>query len=135
MKKQILILSLSIVLAGGLLGAFAFRSVNRNSGAYSYRQFSTIESVVPGGLGRSRIIETDDKGAEVEKEMNNFFSMVGINFANVATNDNLIVNKINEYTNQGWELFQVTTGTAITSNNGNSGQGIFITRYLFRKAG
>jgi hypothetical protein len=60
--------------------------------------------------------------------------MVGINFGNISTNDKLIVDKINEYSIGGWELYQVTTGSSTNQSNGNTNGGIFITRYLFRKA-
>ncbi len=97
--------------------------------SYTYRQFSTIESVVPGGLGRSRVIISDQSDQEVGKDLLNFYSMVGINFKNVASNDRLIVDQINEFNNDGWELHTVTTGV----QSGEKGGGIFITRYLFRK--
>ena len=42
-----------------------------------------------------------------------------------------IVDKINEYTKDGWELYQVTTG--VQSPSEKSSQGIYMTRYLFRK--
>lgn len=103
--------------------------------AYTYRQFSTIESVVPGGLGRSRIITSDDKDQTVEKDLLNFYSMTGINFKNVANNDRVIVDAINQYIAEGWELHTVTTGVNDSGGGqgGGGGTGIFITRYLFRK--
>jgi len=100
--------------------------------AYSYLQFSTIESVVAGGLGRSRVIISDQGEQEVGKDLLNFYSMVGINFKNVASNDRLIVETINEYMAKGWELHTVTTGVN-SAAEGKGGTGIFITRYLFRK--
>lgn len=101
---------------------------------YEYKQFSTIESVVPGGLGRSRILTTDDAGQLVEKDLKNFFSMVGINFGNIANNDRAIVDRINYYSNEGWELMHVSTGSHAQMSDGNSSGGLFITRYLFRRA-
>jgi hypothetical protein len=101
---------------------------------YEYFQFSTIESVIPGGLGRSRILTTDHDGQVLEKELKNFYSMVGLNFKNIGNNDQAIVSRINEYSNQGWELMSVVTGSHAQSSDGNSSGGIFITRYLFRKA-
>ena len=101
---------------------------------YEYFQFSTIESVIPGGVGRSRILTTDHDGQVLEKELKNFYSMVGLNFKNIANNDQAIVSRINEYSNQGWELVNVVTGSHAQSSDGNSSGGLFITRYLFRKA-
>jgi hypothetical protein len=100
--------------------------------AYTYRQFSTIESVVPGGLGRSRVIISDQGDQEVGKDLLNFYSMVGINFKNIANNDRMIVETINNYVSEGWELHTVTTGVN-SAAEGKGGTGIFITRYLLRK--
>lgn len=114
-------------LAAGLVAAYSFKSASAPQG-YTWRQFSTIESVVPGGLGRSRIIISDEGDQEIGKDLMNFYSMVGINFKNVANNDRLIVDNINQWTSEGWELNNVTTGVQSGEKNG-----IFITRYLFRK--
>lgn len=114
---------------------FAFKpKAEQNATTYTYKQFSTVESIISGGMGRSRILTTDDKGSLVEKDLLNFYSLVGINFGNIANNDRLIVDKINEWNNEGWELFQVTTGAQTNMSNGSTSSGIFITRYLFRKA-
>jgi hypothetical protein len=101
---------------------------------YEFKQFSTIESVIPGGSGRSRILTTDDGGQLIEKELKNFYSVVGINFGNIANNDRAIVNRINDYSAQGWELMHVSTGSQEKVSNGSSAGGLFITRYLFRRA-
>lgn len=97
---------------------------------YEYRLFTTVESLVPGGMGRSRMVVTDSKGQETESELTNFFSMVGINFGNIAKNDKTIVNKINEWSSEGWELQQVVAGV---QGNGNNALGLYLTRYFFRR--
>lgn len=117
-------------IAASLLIGYSFRPAPQ-AASYTYRQFSTIESVVPGGLGRSRIIISDDAQQEVGKDLMNFYSLTGINFKNVANNDKLIVDNINQYTAEGWELYTVTAGVQSPSDKG--GNGIFMTRYLFRK--
>ncbi len=114
-------------LAVALFAGYSFRPAPVVAN-YTYKQFSTIESVVPGGLGRSRVIISDQGDQEVGKDLLNFFSMVGINFKNIASNDRMIVDQVNEYVSQGWELHTVTTGV-----QSNDKTGIFITRYLFRK--
>ena len=118
-------------LVGTLFLGYSFRPepVSEN---YTYRQFSTIESVVPGGLGRSRVIISDKGDQEVGKDLLNFYSMVGINFKNIASNDRIIVETINQYVSEGWELHTVTTGVNSPAQD-KGGTGIFITRYLFRK--
>jgi hypothetical protein len=134
-KSYLLSLLSALMMGGALVLFFGFRSENSGEN-YQYRQFSTVESIIPGGLGRSRVIQTSENGSEVEKELKNFYSMVGINFGNIANNDRAIVERINEWSAQGWELFSVTTGVqspSVTDNGGGTG-GIFITRYLFRKS-
>jgi hypothetical protein len=96
---------------------------------YEYQQITAIESVVPGGLGRSRLIATDNKGQLEETKLENFFSMVGINFGNIKENDLAITKKLQMLSDEGWELFQVNSG----SYSGERATGIFITRYLFRR--
>jgi len=133
MKHTLTVIAFTL-LAVGCIALFGFRH-EQSGPVYQYRQFSTVESIIPGGLGRSRVIETNDSGSEVEKELKNFYSLVGINFSNITQNDRVIVERINAWTNEGWELHSVTTGvqSPSVSDNGNSTGGIFITRYLFRK--
>ncbi len=131
MKNKIQVLITSILMTAGVILFLAFRPAPAPV-EYEYRQFSTVESIVPGGLGRSRIVSTSADGSAIEKELMNLYSMVGLNFGNIANNDKLIVDKVNEYTKEGWELFAVTTG--VQSPSEGKGQGIYMTRFLFRKA-
>ncbi|MCC6691481.1 MAG: hypothetical protein IT235_08105 [Bacteroidia bacterium] len=96
---------------------------------YEYKMFTTIESVVPGGLGRSRLIETEGRDQDVSKDMENFFSLVGINFKNIESNDKMIAKKMNEYSKDGWDLTQTIPGVY----SADKSTGIFITRYVFRR--
>ncbi len=125
-----------------------------------FKVITSIESVVPGGLGRSRLIEsqqeivsedltttrTDGKKSDQgsvsrkdvkidnfdETKMLNFYSLTGINFQNVASNDALISDKINQLVSAGWELTFVVSGVESDSGTGD-GTGIFITRYFFKR--
>ncbi|HOP42017.1 MAG: hypothetical protein R2810_00955 [Flavobacteriales bacterium] len=120
------------LLAGALIAVtWSFRPEPQTT-AFAWRQFSTIESVVPGGIGRSRIIISDDAEQEIGKDLLNFYSLTGINFKNIANNDRLIVQTIDDYTSQGWELYTVTTGVQSPAEN-KGGTGIYMTRYLFRR--
>lgn len=125
-----------------------------------YKVVTVVESIVPGGVGRSRIVETkseatienattertngkdsqqgkvkrkDLKVDEItETKLLNFFSFTGINFQNIASNDALIAAKINELGKDGWKLTFVTSG--VESNAGTQdGEGIFITRMVFSR--
>lgn len=137
MKQVIKSASVGIFSALVVFAAFSFRPSPAPSTpqgvTYEYFQFSTIESVIPGGLGRSRILTTDHDGQLLEKDLKNFYSMVGLNFKNIANNDQSIVSRINDYSSQGWELMSVVTGSHAQTSEGNSSGGLFITRYLFRK--
>lgn len=109
--------------------------------SYDYKQVTVIESVVPGGLGRSRMLVNDPEGNLEEIKLKNFFSLVGINFGNVKKNDEKITSKISELTQSGWELQDVTSGVYSSTSVSGGGDlgisanatGIFITRYLFKR--
>jgi hypothetical protein len=125
-----------------------------------FKIVTVIESIVPAGIGRSRIIEEkDDADADAatttrsdgtdssmgnvrrrdlkvdnfeETKLLNFFSLGGINFQNIASNDALISDKLNKLTAEGWELAFVTSGVE-SSAGGDDGEGIFITRFVFKR--
>lgn len=125
-----------------------------------FKVVTTIESVVPGGVGRSRIIQensdieyqeftterTDGKKSDqkdvkrseakvdkfYETKILNFYSLVGINFQNIASNDALFSSMLNDMSAKGWELFSVTSGVESDAGK-DDGNGIFITRYIFKK--
>lgn len=121
---------------------------------------TVVESIVPGGIGRSRIIEhkqdmnyeaftterTDGKKSDQsdirrkdlkldefnETKLLNFYSLAGINFQNIASNDAIISDKLTEMVQQGWQLLHTTS--AVESNAGaDDGEGIFITRFIFMR--
>ena len=127
--------------------------------AQEYLVVTTIESVVPMGIGRSRMMQqtdslnfknfttvrTDGKTAKdkssrsdikidnmEETMLLNFYSAVGINFQNIASNDAMITSKLNELTKQGYRLMFVTSGVESDAGKGD-GTGIFITRFIFYK--
>ena len=147
MKKTILF---ALFLAFGTLQSYA----------QEYKIVTVVESIVPMGIGRSRIIENqtqmsasalttertngkDSKQGDIkradakvdnfsETKLLNFFSMTGINFQNIASNDALISSKATELAKEGWKLSFVTSG--VESNGGKEdGEGIFITRMFFSR--
>lgn len=125
-----------------------------------YKVVTVVESIVPAGIGRSRIIEerddanldaattsrtngkNSDQGdvrrkdlkidAFEETKLLNFFSLGGINFQNIASNDAMISAKLDQLTAEGWELAFVTSGVE-SSAGGDDGEGIFITRFVFKR--
>lgn len=128
--------------------------------AQEYTVITSVESIIPAGLGRSRVIYnktdldasqfttertdgTDSKMGQVkrrdlkvdnfeETKLLNFFSLGGINFQNIASNDALISSKINEMVAAGWELAFVVSGVESHAGDPDS-EGIFITRYIFKR--
>lgn len=145
MKKQLLTLAVAFI---------------ATAASAQYQIVTIVESILPGGTGRSRMIECtstvdynafttvrtdgkDSKQGDVDRgdlkiegfketKMLNFFSMVGINFQNIASNDAIIVSKLNEMDAQGYDLAFVTSG--VESDAGKEdGQGIFVTRLYFKK--
>jgi hypothetical protein len=126
MKRTIGIIGSILGLLALGMGFYAFKSLQTKT---LYTQITTVESVVPGGLGRSRMVTTDPDGNFKEVNMENFFSLVGINFGNVRKNDKQITDKINDMTAEGWVLESVNSGVY----SADKSTGIFITRYLFKR--
>lgn len=94
-------------------------------------QVTTVESVVAGGLGRSKMIVTHADGSQKESELNNLFSMTGINFKNIKENEETLIKTLKSFTDEGWKIDQVTSLTL--SQNDSGAGGIFMTRYLLSK--
>jgi hypothetical protein len=128
--------------------------------AQEYKIVTTVESIVPMGIGRSRMVDpqasadyrelaterTDGKKSSQgdvkrddvkidnfeETKLLNFYSAVGINFQNIASNDAVVSSKLMELAKEGWSLMHVTSG--VESDAGaHDGTGIFITRYIFKR--
>jgi hypothetical protein len=148
MKKMILLL-------------FAIASFLIDVNAQEYKIITTVESIVPAGIGRSRMIEnhseqnaadltttrTDGKTSDQknvkrkrakvdnfsETKLLNFYSLAGINFQNVASNDAIVADRLSKLSKEGWELVFVTSG--VESDGGETdSNGIFITRYIFKRS-
>ena len=121
---------------------------------------TSVESIIPNGLGRSRIISAnesrdykeftttktgeDDKRNKSKRDeirvkgydetkLLNFYNLGGIRFQNIAANDAVIESKINAMLAEGWDLAFVASAVESEGGKGD-GKGIFITRYIFRRA-
>jgi hypothetical protein len=126
-----------------------------------YKVVTAVESIVPNGFGRSRMImatedkdyqefttlRSDDKDSDEknkskrdeirvknyeETKLLNFYNLGGIRFQNIAANDAVMTSKINTMISEGWELAFVNTGVESEGGKGD-GKGIFITRYTFKR--
>lgn len=156
MKKNILIFALAII---GFI-SFSFNNKEEKR-ATEYKVVTIVESIVPNGLGRSRMISTnenkdykefttvrsDDKEKDEknkskrdeirvknydETKLLNFYNLGGIRFQNIAANDAVMTSKINTMVAEGWELVFINTGVESEGGKGD-GKGIFITRYTFKR--
>ncbi len=143
------------IILGIALGLTCFIEAN----AQEFKVITSVESIVPSGMGRSRIIEAkEEKDYEEytstqteedntrnkskrkdirvknfeETKLLNFYNITGIRFQNIAANDAVISSKLNKMSEEGWQLIHVVS--AVESDAGDKdGQGIFITRYIFKK--
>ena len=95
-----------------------------------FMQITTVESVIGGGMGRSKMLITNPDGSQKESDMNNLFSLMGIHFKNIRENEDQIIKTLKSYTDDGWKLEQVMPLTLSPSGNG---PGIFMTRYLLSR--
>ena len=145
-----------------LIIAVLASALSSEAQVYEYQVITSVESIIPSGIGRSRLISTNENrnykdftttrtdGKKVKDKRNksdrsdirvknfdetkllNFFNIAGIRFQNIAANDAVITSKINTMSTEGWDLAFVTS--AVESDAGkNDGKGIFITRYIFKR--
>ena len=124
MKKIVLLLMVSVLICSSLKA----QDIKTET---QYMQITTVESVLAGGIGRSRMIITNPDGSQKESDLENLFSLVGINFKNIKQNEDRLLKTLQEYTGNGWKLDQVTSLTL--SQNDTGAGGIFMTRYLLSK--
>jgi len=128
MKRILLLLTIAIAACSTVVA----QDIKPESTVKQFIQINTIESVVAGGVGRSRMIITNPDGSQQEKDMENLFSMAGINFKNIKENEDKILRTLKTYTDEGWKIDYVTSLTL--SQNDSGAGGIFMTRYLLSKA-
>ncbi|TAL45356.1 MAG: hypothetical protein EPN92_07565 [Chitinophagaceae bacterium] len=95
-----------------------------------YMQITTIESVIGGGFGRSKMVITKEDGTQEDRDMENLFSLTGLNLKNIKANESDILKTLKSFTDEGWKLYQVIP---LTLSPGDKGSGIFMTRYLLSK--
>jgi hypothetical protein len=67
-----------------------------------------------------------------EVKIENFYSAVGINMENIYSNDKTVTSKLNELSQEGWELTFINTGVQSPTDGGKAG--IYCTRYILRRA-
>lgn len=157
-KLKITAIVLSGMLATGIL--FSFKNAGQEEPAGpKFTSFTVVESIVPSGIGRSRIInaleqrdykeftsvQTEDDNSRnkadrseirvknfEETKLLNFYNMGGIRFQNIAANDAVINSKVNPMLQEGWQLVNIISGVESVGGQDDA-NGIFITRFYFKK--
>ena len=126
---------------------------------YEFKTVTVIESIVPNGIGRSRIINsmgerdfrefskvmTEDDNSRnkssrgdirvkeyEETKLLNFYNIGGIRFQNIAANDAVIDSRVNDLLNQGWEIISINSAVEAYGGKDDS-NGLFLTRFYFKK--
>lgn len=160
MKKNFL-LALAII-----VGFISFSFINKENtknekptNQVEYKVITSVESIVPNGLGRSRLISSNvdrdyseftSEQTEEDKTRNkskrkdirvkdfeetkllNFYNLGGIRFQNIVANDALVASKLTAMGSEGWELVFVASSSESDAGK-DDGQGIFVTRYIFKR--
>ena len=159
MKKVILLGVLAIIASTTSLRAQNQEISNDSKPKFEVKVITSVESIVPMGLGRSRIISSnverdhteftsnqseEDNTRNKSKRKNirvkdfeetkllNFYNIGGIRFQNIAANDAVISSKLTAMISDGWDLVFVTSAVESDAGEGDE-QGIFITRYIFKR--
>lgn len=111
---------------------FSFLSLFLSTAVFAqeYKIVTVVESVVPGGLGSSKILVTGADGTTSMNGLKNFFSMAGINFDNIENNDQQIHKVLTDLESQGYQFLSVNSGVY----SANESSGIFVTRFIYRKS-
>ena len=126
MKKIVL----TIVILTGIISLANAQETATKESPKKFMQVTTIESVIGGGFGRSKMIITKEDGSQEERDMENLFSLTGMNVKNIKSNESDILKILKTYTDEGWKIDQVIP---LTLSPGDKGPGIFMTRYLLSK--
>jgi len=112
--KQIILLVI-IAVTAGFTGHG--QEIRPESGR-QFMQINTVESVLAGGMGRSKMIITNPDGSQKEADLDNLFSLAGINFKNIKDNEAKLVKTQKQYTDEGGKLEHVTSLTLSQNDNG-----------------
>lgn len=157
MKNKVLFIAL---LVAGYV-SFSFIKQEQPATQIEYKVVTSVESIVPNGLGRSRLISSNverdydeftsersgdkkedgrnkSKRSEIrvkdfeETKLLNFYNLGGIRFQNIVANDAVISSKLMAMAEEGWELSFVSSSSESDAGK-DDGQGIFVTRYIFKR--
>ena len=123
MKNAVLFFA-GVIASAVIIGFTAFKGKTEYQDSKpKYVHINILESVLTAGTGRSRCIITFPDGKSEEFELDNYYSMVGVNFGNVKENDKKVTLRINLLAEQGYQIISQSSG----------GQGIFSTKIIMEK--
>jgi hypothetical protein len=103
-------LFIGLAIVGSTLSLMAFNNKTSNQEKKEVMQVNVLESVVSGGVGRSRMIVTKSNGEQEVTDLENYYSMVGVNFGNIQSNDRKVVEKLNALEKEGWHIVAQSAG-------------------------
>lgn len=142
------------------LFAFTTATTSKETQEMEFTSFTVIESIIPNGVGRSRIINAlaprdykefttvkseDNKKRNKSKrgdirvknyeetKLLNFFNIGGIRFQNIAANDAVINSRVTAMLNEGWEIVNIVAAVESIGGKDDS-NGIYITRFYFKRS-
>lgn len=154
--KKINTITFGITIICLLAVIYSFKPAEKS---YVFKTITIVESIVPSGLGRSRIINTlepknykdytktmtnaDKKRNQTkrkdirvknyeETKLLNFYNLGGIRFQNIAANDAVVDSRVNAFLDEGWEIISINTGVEAYSGQGDA-NGLYVTRMYFKK--
>ncbi|MFT6167715.1 MAG: hypothetical protein ACJASF_002415 [Vicingaceae bacterium] len=153
-KLNYIALAVSAICIMGVI--YSFTLVEKG---YEFKTVTIIESIVPNGVGRSRIINsmedrdykefskvmTEDDNSRnksdrgdirvkeyEETKLLNFYNIGGIRFQNIAANDAVIDSRVNAFLDEGWEIISINSAVEAYGGKDDS-NGLFLTRFYFKK--
>jgi hypothetical protein len=134
MKNNFTILTALMLAVTAIFFFSSFKQAKSAAGKSKLMQLTSVESLVGGGAARSRLIASNAEGNIQEQELGHFFSLVGIKFDNIRSNDITIAAKLEDYINDGWELISSNSSFATRPSSTGGDNGILITRYVLKKS-
>lgn len=149
----------ALMLLSGVFMSFKAASTDEPA-KMEFTSLTVVESIIPSGIGRSRIIQAlegrdyteytkvmtaDDKGRNKAKrgdirvknyeetKLLNLYNMGGIRFQNIAANDAVLKSRVNAMLADGWEIISINSAVEAYAGKDDT-DGIFLTRYYFKRA-
>ncbi len=112
-----------VLLSAFVAGIMALKQPEKPSTSKEVMMVNVLESVMPGGTGRSRMVITYPGGKQESFDLTNYYSMMGVNFSNIQSNDAMVTQTLNNLVKDGWKLIGVSSG----------GNNLYFTKYTLMR--